>query len=49
MLAALSRRAFARPVYEKKSGIVRRAHLLQVKGPLHLFLDELQIHGAGDV
>jgi Uncharacterized protein conserved in bacteria C-term(DUF2220) len=30
------------------SGIVRRAHLLQVKGPLRLFSDALQIHGTGD-
>jgi Uncharacterized protein conserved in bacteria C-term(DUF2220) len=29
------------------SGIVRRAHLLQVKGPLRLLSDALQIHGTG--
>jgi hypothetical protein len=31
------------------SGIVRRAHLLQVKGPLRLSSDMLQIDGTGDV
>lgn len=31
------------------SGIVRRAHLLQVKGPLRLSSKTLQIHGTGDV
>ncbi|WP_431015470.1 Wadjet anti-phage system protein JetD domain-containing protein [Bradyrhizobium pachyrhizi] len=30
------------------SGIVRRAHLLQVKGPLRLSSDALNIHGTGD-
>jgi hypothetical protein len=31
------------------SGIVRRAHLLQVKGPLHLHSDALKIDGTGEV
>jgi hypothetical protein len=31
------------------SGIVRRAHLLQVKGPLRLFSGALQIDGTGNV
>jgi hypothetical protein len=31
------------------SGIVRRAHLLQVKGPLRLASDALKIDGTGDV
>lgn len=31
------------------SGIVRRAHLLQVKGPLRLHSDTLKIDGTGDV
>lgn len=31
------------------SGIVRRAHLLQVKGPLRLASDALRIDGTGDV
>ncbi|WP_198030359.1 Wadjet anti-phage system protein JetD domain-containing protein [Bradyrhizobium sp. Tv2a-2] len=31
------------------SGIVRRAHLLQVRGPLQLSSDTLNIHGTGDV
>lgn len=31
------------------SGIVRRAHLLQVKGPLRLASDGLKIDGTGDV
>jgi hypothetical protein len=30
------------------SGIVRRAHLLQVKGPLHLRSDSLKIAGTGE-
>jgi hypothetical protein len=30
------------------SGIVRRAHLLQVRGPLQLSFDTLNIHGTGD-
>jgi hypothetical protein len=31
------------------SGIVRRAHLLQVKGPLGLSSDEFRIHGTGHI
>ncbi|MDB6099988.1 MAG: hypothetical protein JWN58_2691 [Gammaproteobacteria bacterium] len=31
------------------SGIVRRAHLLQVKGPLRLSSDDLEIRGTGQV
>lgn len=31
------------------SGIVRRAHLLQVKGPIHLSSKTLRIDGTGDV
>lgn len=30
------------------SGIVRRAHLLQVRGPIRLSSDALNIHGTGD-
>jgi hypothetical protein len=30
------------------NGIVRRAHLLQVKGPLRLSSDALNIYGTGD-